>query len=1001
MSRSRQYHSNFSAGVISPQAEARIDSTSYSSGLSEGKNILIQTSGGMTRRPGSKFIRDYGALEYVRIFPFIFNTEQKYVVVMYLNAGLGLVDIYKDNTLVESALVVPYTTKEQMQEVDFAQSADSMVMTQGDFTPQLLRRLGDHTQWEILDVPIINPPCESMMCVNDANPDDQIPPTCADGSIPYCETGKCADDSDPTCESGYTLTEIPIWSDKNGYPRYCTFHQGRLWFANNYVYPQSVWSSKAQDFFNFDVGVGDPADSVQETLDTDFINPITSIYSAGKLQVFTSGAEFVNSAAVITPTTSAWARQTTYGSSSKVRPISIDGSTLFLDNTERIIRALTYTDDLKGYDSPSISSESEHLIKAPIDMGAMRGDIRETSNFIYVVNTDGTMAVLNFSRSYKMNAWVEWTTQGFYSQVMDLSRELYILVKRYIDNSGTLELHWMLERLEKAYLTDSGNVIESLSQTSLNYVGKNESNFFGVYYPPNDNTGKVVIVEEGIVVYKADHLKENPLGDVMTAEDIRYSAGNVFDTDENVRALYFDEEQGYRWYMHTVHSVQLENNAQNYIDGLNHLINQSAVAVLDGKVFDDLYVEPGDPYDTVKATYPDGYLWQFDETAGSETYLRKESAGGSTIYWEGWYQGTHYPDLEETPWGLLISGNAGEAGSEYLQIGSEASFDEVVPPVFVTSNKTIKAGVDVPFSKELRICMVGGGGSGRADSNDPAAGGYAGEVVSDVVTLVKDEDVAITIGTGGYACEEPCSIPGTASKFGTYFTANGGAGGDEHHYYGNGAERTTCGGTGYDGLGCGGIGGGQSSGFSNGGNATCSGANGGAGGVGSGGGGTGYCDPNSNAGPGGRGQVNISWTGNYRVGKYRTRKMVLVHYTTTDGIVFFPNDPFVTGEAGLFFDVKATTLPINVNAGGGSRINEPKRIISVTAKFVETRGIDINGVMIPERDFGDEVLDTPPPLRTGTNKIRFLGYNRDTRIYISQDVPMPMTLLSLDIDVNY
>jgi len=129
--------------------------------------------------------------------------------------------------------------------------------------------------------------------------------------------------------------------------------------------------------------------------------------------------------------------------------------------------------------------------------------------------------------------------------------------------------------------------------------------------------------------------------------------------------------------------------------------------------------------------------------------------------------------------------------------------------------------------------------------------------------------------------------------------------------------------------------------------------------------------------------------------------MVLVGVEVTDGIVIFPEDPYILGEAGLFFDVKAVTLPINVSAGGGSLINEPKRVVAVTAKFLETQGLEINGISIPERQFGEEVFDREVPKLSGIDKIRLLGYNRDTRIYISQDTPMPMTLLSLDIEVNY
>jgi len=1027
MSRSRQTHTNFSAGVISPEAEARIDSPVYTAGLSEGRNVIIKTTGGLARRPGSLFMRDYGTTEHMRIFPFIFNNDQKYVIVIYLDEpdpvgapGVydGLIDVYRDNVLVLPGLVTPYNTERKIREIDTAQSADTMVFVQGDHEPQLLRRLGADNNWEFVDAPIINPPCESMMCEDDGAPGTFVDPTCTDGSTPYCGSGECADGTPPTCAVDFTLVTLLQWTDINGWPRHVTFHQGRLWFAGSTTYPQSVWASKAQDFYNFDVGVGDPADSVQETLDTDFINPIQSIFSAGRLMVFTSGAEFFNKSAVITPTTSAWLRQTTYGSSTTVRPVSVDGSVLFLDNTERIFRQFTYNDTIDGYDSPSISSESEHLIKAPVAMGEMRGGVSEPSNFVYVVNGDGSMAVLNVAKAYQVNAWVAWETQGFYQDVMDLDRELYVLVKRYVYNElAELELHWMLELVTKKALTDSASINESLTETTITGLGKSDTNFFGVYYAPNSNDGKVVIVMDGVEVYRADFLKNNPLEEVRNVEDIAYSSGNVFNVDEKVRELYFDVEVGYRWYMHTVSSLQLVNHSHNYIDGLTHLIGQEVVAVLDGNAYMDEIVVPGDTQDTVENSYPDGVEWEYDETAGAETYILRHTSDNTTIAVEAFYNGVHYGNLQKSQHGYLISGVDGQAGAEYLQEGVNESTNPLESEFTFSDSgsfNVLEAMTTINY-EVIGAGGAGGGGEGgtgslEGQSGDGSGGGGAGVYMSGVLNVVGGEVINFTIGktgsvgAGGAGADSCSGSPGqgTAGKPGvetvmthnaTTVTSGGGYGGILHAGLGsNGApgESSTLGGGGAQGAGSGGIGG-TATGY-------------GAGGGGGAGGNHHSCDDGDNGGaggPGSTGVVKLVAPQSLVDFKHRTRKMVLVGVEVTDGIVIFPEDPYILGEAGLFFDVKAVTLPINVSAGGGSLINEPKRVVAVTAKFLETQGLEINGISIPERQFGEEVFDREVPKLSGIDKIRLLGYNRDTRIYISQDTPMPMTLLSLDIEVNY
>ena len=94
-------------------------------------------------------------------------------------------------------------------------------------------------------------------------------------------------------------------------------------------------------------------------------------------------------------------------------------------------------------------------------------------------------------------------------------------------------------------------------------------------------------------------------------------------------------------------------------------------------------------------------------------------------------------------------------------------------------------------------------------------------------------------------------------------------------------------------------------------------------------------------------------------------------------------------------------MPLNVSAGAGSLVNEPKRIVSTTLRYKDTQGVIVNGTEMPERYFGEETLGKSPELLTGVDKLRHLGYNRDTSVVVTQNDPMPFTLLSIDIEVNY
>ena len=73
---------SFSKGEISPELHGRVDVSAYSIGLATAKNAVVHTYGGISKRPGSKFIgpvRDHDA-GMVRLIPFEFKTDDSYIL---------------------------------------------------------------------------------------------------------------------------------------------------------------------------------------------------------------------------------------------------------------------------------------------------------------------------------------------------------------------------------------------------------------------------------------------------------------------------------------------------------------------------------------------------------------------------------------------------------------------------------------------------------------------------------------------------------------------------------------------------------------------------------------------------------------------------------------------------------------------------------------------------------------------------------------------------------
>ena len=73
---------SFAAGEISPSVYGRPDQVKYNTGLATCRNMSVMRHSGVTNRMGGEFIGEvYDSSEAVRLIPFVFNSDQTYVLV--------------------------------------------------------------------------------------------------------------------------------------------------------------------------------------------------------------------------------------------------------------------------------------------------------------------------------------------------------------------------------------------------------------------------------------------------------------------------------------------------------------------------------------------------------------------------------------------------------------------------------------------------------------------------------------------------------------------------------------------------------------------------------------------------------------------------------------------------------------------------------------------------------------------------------------------------------
>lgn len=527
MAKTYSVQSSFNNGVLDPLMAGRIDIKQYYQGCEQGDNVDFLPQGGIRRRPGLEYVATADGVG--RILPFVFNTDQYYILVF---TDLQ-VKVYRNDALVDT-VTTPYVTAD-LFDIDFAQSADTMILVHEDYAPRKLVRGATDADFTLSTITFDHIPeydfndsssptptseiqtltfsnflegdtyklnlegvdTETISWSSGGNPLDiqealldlvNTPDTgiTVTGPSPFTVTfsGAAADawrlmsgrvittinnDSNNTIVAARTQTGVPrkedVWSAGRGYPRTVTFHEGRLWFGGSKSRPNTVWGSRVNSFFNFDPGKARADQAISFTLNTDQINRIQWVASNRTLQIGTIGGEFVarqSSTDPITPENVSIIPQTRLGSK-KIKPVNIEGSTVFIQRTGKAMHEMVFDFGQDAYIAGTLSLLASSLIVNPVQIDSRRGTVDEDANRLYLVNTDGTVAVFNTLRDQNVSAWSRWVTSGDFTSVAVALEDVYFIVKRVI-NSATV---YYLEKANVSAFTDSAKLYTSVGSATL------------------------------------------------------------------------------------------------------------------------------------------------------------------------------------------------------------------------------------------------------------------------------------------------------------------------------------------------------------------------------------------------------------------------------------------------------------------------------------------------------------------------------------------------------
>lgn len=494
MGKIRTVKTAFVSGELAQQVFGRIDKDFYFKGADKLRNVYVDPLGGVYKREGMRLIDNTYNNEKVKLIDFAFNTEQIYLLVF----SDKRMRVYKDDILVADIINTPalnQITTQKLSYIKHAQSADTLIITHEDIKPIKITRTS-HTAWTIDYMNFDFIPVHAFNGVTTTEPNAKITlsvlmgnnvkltasaPVFSANHIKQIIIGKTGgiflirQYVSATVLYGDIVVEFPnglsgsdikegeweletgyeeVWNDIRGYPKTCSFYQGRLWFGGSKSRPATLWGSKTDLFFDFDIGGGKADDAIDVTIDDDRVNAIVNIFPGRNLQIFTTGGEFFipqSESDPIKPDNIMLQKSTLHGSSA-VRPVSVDGGTIFIESSGRVVRQFLFNDAERSYNAQSISLLSSQLIQNPVAMAVRQSRDTNPADYVYVVNSNGTIAVLNILRSEQLLAWSLFETNGIVEDLTVVGRDVYLETKRVINNQEVR----FIEKLDRSYYLDAG-----------------------------------------------------------------------------------------------------------------------------------------------------------------------------------------------------------------------------------------------------------------------------------------------------------------------------------------------------------------------------------------------------------------------------------------------------------------------------------------------------------------------------------------------------------------
>ncbi len=493
---------SWTRGQLDYSVALRPDMDAYYKGGLELTNFELMSHGDLKRRGGLEYVAEIpAAASGVRMGAFEFSNVQKYLIVFVDST----IKIFKDGA--HQADEVTTFSASDLPGLDWTQSLDTMLIDHQSKAPQQLVRQGSHTSWSLSPSVLTNIPTYRFADPTTSNGT----PAAITGNTTFTSVGDEFVSGDvgnfiignqgraeittftntksvsitvtqdfkntTVIEGGDWTIEEPAWSVPRGYPGSVALFQGRTYHAGAQELLQTVWGSRSgnQPFDYKETHEALEDEAVAATLDGEAVNAVQRVVGLGDLFLFTTGGVF----AVIVPETGIApdrfrpSKQTAVPAA-KIRPVEIEDTLAYIaaddDDKATTLHQLLVDPESNQtkYFAQDLNLLATSVLNVPVDLAARKGRQDSTSaTHAFVVNSDGTVAVMHTRRRESVLGWTVWKTPG--NSGADqlkasavVGTDVYFVVKRTINSVD----RYFLEKVNAAAFFDS-SVTRSIASITI------------------------------------------------------------------------------------------------------------------------------------------------------------------------------------------------------------------------------------------------------------------------------------------------------------------------------------------------------------------------------------------------------------------------------------------------------------------------------------------------------------------------------------------------------